>query len=242
MGFLADFWSAVWGDVTSRVSPSPVAALVPLAVVFVALAVPTLWHAVRHAVTIVHEAGHALVAVLLGRRVSGIRLHSDTSGLTTHAGDTRRLPLALVAFAGYPAAGVLGLGAAFALGDGWAYGVLWAFVAVLLLVLVQIRNVYGFVVMVVALGALGWVAWAAPLAWAVGVAYGLVWLLLLGAVRAVVELSRTRRRPGGGGSDADNLARLTRVPAGAWVGLFWLVTVACAVAGAWLIVGPLGLG
>jgi len=43
----------------------------------------------------------------------------------------------------------------------------------------------------------------------------------------------------GGGSDADALARLTRVPGVVWVALFWLVTVtvtvACALGGAWLM-------
>ena len=33
-----------------------------------------------------HEAGHALTAVLTGRRLTGIRLHSDTSGLTLSTG------------------------------------------------------------------------------------------------------------------------------------------------------------
>lgn len=40
------------------------------------------WRWVRLLVTITHEAGHALVALLTGRRLTGIRLHSDTSGLT----------------------------------------------------------------------------------------------------------------------------------------------------------------
>ena len=94
--------------------------------------------------------------------------------------------------------------------------------------------------------------WAAPDSWRVGVAYGVAsLLLLLGAVRAVVELHGTRRGSGGGDSDADALARLTRVPGVVcpawrarrgvpgvvWVALFWLVTVACAAAGAWFMVG-----
>jgi len=53
----------------------------------------------------------------------------------------------------------------------------------------------------------------------------------------VVELHGSRRGAGGGGSDADALARLTRVPGVVWVALFWLVTVACALGGAWFMVG-----
>ncbi|WP_236683564.1 M50 family metallopeptidase [Demequina aurantiaca] len=234
---IASFFSDLWADVTTQVVAVPVTALWPLAAVVVCLVVPLLWHVTRHVVTIAHEAGHALVAALLGREVRGIRLHGDTSGLTTHAGSSKRVPLALVAFAGYPAPAVLGLGAAALLGAGYAYALLWIVVVVLVLVLVQIRNVYGYLVMVLAVGGFGWLAWSAPDAWRVGVAYGVAWLLLLGAVRAVVELSRSRRTPAGRGSDADALARVTRVAGAVWVGVFWLVTVACAGAGAWLMLG-----
>jgi len=234
---MSDIIDTLWADVTSHVVAAPAVALWPLAAVVLSLAVPQLWHVVRHVVTIAHEAGHATVAALLGREVRGIRLHSDTSGLTTHAGSTKRLPLALTAFAGYTAPAVVGLAAAAVLHSGYAFGLLWAVVLLLVLVLVQIRNGYGFVVLVLAIGGFGWLAWSAPDSWRVGVAYGVAWLLLLGAVRAVVELHGSRRGTRGGGSDADALARLTRVPGMVWVALFWLVTVACAAGGAWLMLG-----
>ena len=41
------------------------------------------WRVARGVVTIAHEGGHALVAVLAGRGLVGIRLHADTSGVTT---------------------------------------------------------------------------------------------------------------------------------------------------------------
>jgi len=240
-----DIWDRLWSDITSTVEPTLVAALVPLAVVVFALAVPAVWHAVRHIVTIVHEAGHAVVAVLTGRRLSGIRLHSDTSGLTRSVGQHKRLPLALVALAGYPAPAILGVGAAALLGSGRPLAVLWGTVALLLAVLLQIRNVYGYLVVELAAGGLGWLAWSAPDVWRVGAAYAIAWLLLLGAVRAVVELSASRRRGQGSGSDADNLGALTHIRGGAWVALFWLVAVACAAAGAWLVLRqwlPISLG
>jgi len=227
----------VWADVTTQVVASTSTALWPLAAVMVCLLVPMLWHLVRHVVTIAHEAGHAAVAALLGRQVRGIRLHSDTSGLTSHAGSTKRLPLALVAFAGYSAPAVLGVGAAALLHAGYAFALLWVVVLGLVVMLVQIRNGYGLLVMVLAIGGFGWLAFAAPDPWRVGVAYGVSWLLLFGAVRAVVELSRSRRTPAGRGSDADALAQVTRVPGTLWVAVFWLVTVACAVGGAWLMIG-----
>lgn len=229
----------LWADVTAQITPTLTSALVPGVVVLVILAVPQLWAIARHVVTIAHEAGHAGVATVLGREVRGIRLHRDTSGLTTHYGSVKRLPLALTSFAGYPAPAVLGLGAAALLGAGYVNAVLWITVAVLVLVLVQIRNFFGFFVMLVTIGGFGWLAWSGPDALRVGVAYGLAWLLLLGSVRAVVELHTSRKVPAGRSSDADALARSTRIPGLVWVGVFWLVTVACAVAGAWLMLTDL---
>lgn len=228
-------WDQLWADVTTQVTPTLATALIPGAVVLLTLAIPQLWSIVRHVVTIAHEAGHAGVATLLGRKVRGIRLHADTSGLTTHYGSVKRLPLALTSFAGYPAPAVLGLGAAALLGAGYANALLWVAVVVLVLVLVQIRNVYGFFVMLVAIGGVGWLAWSGSDPLRVGVAYGLTWLLLLGSVRAVVELHTSRKVSAGRSSDADALAKSTRIPGLVWVAVFWLVTVACVVGGAWLM-------
>ena len=51
--------------------------------------VPPVWHFSRHVVTLVHEAGHAMVALLTGRRLNAVRLHSDTSGHTISSGRPR---------------------------------------------------------------------------------------------------------------------------------------------------------
>jgi hypothetical protein len=64
-------------------------------------------------------------------------------------------------------------------------------------------------------------------------AHLLTWFLLLAAPRAVFELQRSRRGGGGRGSDADQLGRLTNVPALLWVGTFGLVTLACLALGVW---------
>ncbi len=52
------------------------------------------------------------------------------------------------------------------------------------------------------------------------------WLLLVGGLRTTVELWSTRRRSRSRMSDADVLARLTRVPAPLWNALFVLVALA----------------
>src|SRR6202035_900115 len=40
------------------------------------------WPLSRTAVTIAHEGGHALVALAVGRRLDGVRVHRSTAGLT----------------------------------------------------------------------------------------------------------------------------------------------------------------
>src|SRR5215217_8170098 len=67
------------------------------------------WRFARNLVTIVHEAGHALAAVLVGRRLQGIKLHSDTSGVTVSRGKPEGPGMAFTAPAGYSAPGLLGL-------------------------------------------------------------------------------------------------------------------------------------
>ena len=59
--------------------------------------------------------------------------------------------------------------------------------------------------------------------------------MLLAAVRPVLELAASRRRGRAAGSDADQLAGLTRVPGVVWTSLFALVCLGCAGLGGWLL-------
>ena len=71
--------------------------------------------------------------------------------------------------------------------------------------------------MLVTAGAVFVVSYYAPAAVQAGFAYLAVWFLLFGGMRPVLELARGRARSWRGGSDADQLARMTGVPAGLWV-------------------------
>jgi hypothetical protein len=198
---------------------------------------PALWRRARHAVTIAHEGAHGLAALVTGRRLSGIRLHSDTSGLTVSAGRPTGAGMVLTAAAGYAGPGVFGLGAAALLAAGYAIGLLWALLALLVLLLVQIRNWYGLWSVLVT-GALVFVAtWWLPAVGQAAFAHGVTWFLLLAAPKTVLELQSKRRRRGGApDSDADQLARLTRLPGLVWVGVFLIVDVgALALGTRWLL-------
>lgn len=194
------------------------------------------WPVSRHLVTIAHEGAHGVAALLCGRRLAGIRLHSDTSGLTLSHGRPTGPGMVFTAAAGYVGPGLLGLGASYLLQAGHAVGVLWLALVLLAALLVQIRNFFGlYVVLVVAVGvfALSW--WAAP-SFQVVVAHVATWFVLLAAPRAVLELHVQRRGGRARTSDADVLARLTRIPGLVWVGVFWVVNVAALLlGGAWLL-------
>jgi hypothetical protein len=194
------------------------------------------WRLARNIVTIVHEAGHALVAVLAGRRLQGIQLHSDTSGVTVSRGRPAGPGMVLTSLAGYPAPAVLGLGFAGLLAAD-RITVLLAVAALLLLgVLVMVRNAYGVLSVVLTaagLAVLALVAGPQVQAWFV---YLITWFLLFGGVRPVFELQRKRSRGTARDSDADQLARLTGVPAVLWVLILVVIAVTClVVGGAWLL-------
>ncbi len=177
---------------------------------------PGSWPRVRLGVTVVHEAGHAVVALLVGRRLSGIRLHADTSGLTISRG--RRTGPGVVAMlaAGYLAPAAVGLGAAALLAAGRGMAMLWLLLLTTAVLLVWVRNLYGFAILVVVGVGVGLLTWYGDPQVQAGAAYLIAWLLLLAAPRPVVELLAAGRSRGRT-SDVDQLAALTRIPALVWM-------------------------
>jgi hypothetical protein len=233
-----DALSTFWDRVSATAPPLPAQWLLLSAVVAAVLVLaPAAWRHTRHAVTIAHEGAHGLAALLTGRRLAGIRLHSDTSGLTVSAGRPTGAGMVLTSAAGYTGPGLFGLGAAALLGAGYAVGLLWALLGLLALLLVQIRNWYGLWSVLVT-GALVLAAtWWLPAQGQAVFAHGVTWFLLLAAPKTVLELQAKRRRRGGApDSDADQLARLTGLPGLVWVGVFLLVDAAALVQGTrWLL-------
>ncbi|MEU2350667.1 M50 family metallopeptidase [Modestobacter sp. NPDC049651] len=199
---------------------------------------PRLWRPARTAVTIAHEGAHGLAALAAGRRLSGIRLHSDTSGLTVSAGRPTGPGMVLTCAAGYTGPGLFGLGAAALLGAGYAVGLLWVLLGLLALLLVQIRNWYGLWAVLVTGAVVLAATWWLPAAGQAAFAHAVTWFLLLAAPKTVLELQAKRRRGAAPDSDADQLARLTRLPGLCWVGVFLLVDVGALVLGTrWLLPG-----
>ena len=132
-------------DRITQVQPVPPLSIVTVTAVIAAVLVlwRRSWRVVRQAVTIAHEGGHALVAVLTGRRLRGIKLHSDTSGLTLTHGRYGGVGMTLALAAGYTAPSLLGLGGAALLAAGRLTLLLWLATALTVAMLVMVRNWFG---------------------------------------------------------------------------------------------------
>ncbi len=236
MSTLEDLWRRA-----STPTPPPDASTI-VVIMLVALAcVLFAWPAVRMAVTVCHEAGHAVAAALGGRSLDAIRLHSDTSGVTVTRGKAGGIGLIFTLLAGYPAASLVGVALAAVTGAGRAAAVLGLLVALLVLMLVKVRNLHGAVVVVGLAGALALAVLYAPdrtLGW---LTVWLAWLLLLAGPRPVLELALGPGRAAAV-SDAAQLARLTHLPRMVWIGLWLVGSLAALAAGVVLLLPELTHG
>ncbi|MFY1675232.1 M50 family metallopeptidase [Plantactinospora sp. WMMB334] len=233
---VTEFWDRLLG---AQPDPPPLLVLITGLVALAVVVTRVPWRIGRNAITIAHEGGHALAAVLTGRRLQGIRLHSDTSGLTLSSGRPTGPGMVFTLLAGYLAPSLVGLAGAWVLGGNRITLLLWVAVALLLAMLVMIRNVFGIVSIVVTTGVVLVVSLRASPEVQAAFAYTGVWFLLLGGVRPVGELQTLRRRGQLPQSDADQLAWLTRIPGLVWVGIFGAVNLIALLAGAALLAGPI---
>jgi hypothetical protein len=231
---VTDFWYKLLGA-----QPDPPGLLVLLTALagLLAVAFRPVWRIARNAVTIAHEGGHALFALLTGRRLRGIRLEFDTSGLTLSSGRPTGPGMMLTLLGGYIAPSLVGLLGAWLLGGNRITLLLWLAVVLLLLMLINIRNLFGVLSLVVTGAIVFAVSWYASPQVQAAFAYAGVWFLLFGGVRPVFELQSLRRRGRLPESDADQMAHVTHVPAIFWVGVFLIVNVAALIAGAFLLAG-----
>jgi hypothetical protein len=244
---VAVFWDRLIG---AQSAPPGWVVAASAAAALLIVASPRLWRMTRIAITIAHESGHAAASLLSGRKLEGIRLHADTSGETVSRGRRNGPGIVVTALAGYVTPPLLGVGACALLATHRVTLLLSLLLALLLVTLVMVRNMYGVLSVLVTAGALFAVIWLAGPALRAAFAYAVAWFLLFGGVRPVAELTRTRSRtvrlpPGRrlasgrgtpGMSDADQLAWLTRVPAGLWVTLFALVAIGAVALGARLLI------
>lgn len=186
--------------------------------------------ATTHVSTLAHELGHGLTAAALGGRITRLRMRPDGSGVAHTALPAGRPGRAfVVSAAGYFAPGVLALASMQATGAHLATLWLAYLVAVVAVMLVlAVRSWWGaFIAM--GLGAGGWaiiVLTPAPVD-ALAVA-GLAGVLAGGGV--VDAREQWRGRAGPVRSDAQAMARQSRLPVGVFAGLHLIAALLLAAA------------
>lgn len=183
-----------------------------------------IWAVSRNAITVVHEGGHAFVGILFGRRISGIKLHSDTSGVTISRGNPRGLGMVFTTAAGYTSPALLGLGIQYLSSSGrvlLGITILATFLAVIFL---SVRNFWGFLVVIPLLVGFYFTFLVSPEMQAFLLIF-IATFLTVASLKPIVELQILRRQREAEDSDADQLASLTLIPGVVWVGYFFLVSI-----------------
>lgn len=239
VGTAVDFIAERWGIAAD---PEPLRLGLLVAVVLALTLYPGSWRILSQASTIVHEMGHVFVAILTGRKVSGIRLHADSSGVTTSRGRGQGPGLLMTFLAGYPAPGVLAVGLTWLAVAGHSGAALTVFQVVLLLALLLSRNFVGILsclLAVLAVGAIWW--WNEPTVVVYTVA-GLGIFYALAGVRDTWGLCRIHASGRGksSGTDAAQAARAWRMlplPAWFWLLFFLVLSLGSAAVVGWMLFG-----
>ena len=223
---------------TPTAAPAAWVVLLATALGMVIAVHPSSWYRTRLLATWVHEAGHALVAIVTGRSVTAIRLEADTSGVTHHVGPVTGWGRVTTSLAGYPAPAVLGAAGLVALGSSHARWVVAGLIALVVLLAPVQRSWRGLLVTLL-LAVAGWALIQADTRVAAFALAALSGYLLAASPRTIVELHQARRYTNRGEqhSDADTLAGLTGIPAIVWEAVFLALTAGCAywAATSWLM-------
>ena len=203
--------------------------LLVLGLALLAVVLAPLWRVLRLGVTLVHELGHAVVGLAVGRRFTGFVLRGDMSGHAVTVGPARGLGRVATTWAGYPAPAVAGAGAVWLGAHGWAGAVLALVLLVLLGALVRVRSLLTAAVVLGVGAATAWTWWSGSDLVRAQVLVGAGLVLVVGAWRHLGAVAGSRDP----GSDAAVLARLTPVPR-----VLWLLGFAAVCAAAtWLAAG-----
>lgn len=212
--------------VTAAGAPPSIATVVVSGAI-AAILVLGLWSLVGHVITIAHEGAHAVTAVLLGGRITEVRLNRDRTGSTTSANALLRVP---VAAAGYLGPSAFGLVGSILIVHGKADGVLWISLVLLGLLLLTTANWFGRFVVVLTGGVLFVTLHDGSAGARLLVACAWVWLLLIGGLLHVWNHRH-------GGRDFADLRRMTRiVPPFVWAGVTLVVaSIALVASGTWLV-------
>lgn len=145
---------------------------------------PVTWSFVRYFSTMAHEGFHAIVDSTVGFRITGVRLNLlGAKGKTSVSGEASSFPSLML---GYLGPSAFGLAAAKLISVGHSDAVLWLSLGLLLLLLAQVRNIIGILLIAIAGYVIYIFARYGTVSRQTMAAYGIAWLLLLSGVRWVL--------------------------------------------------------
>lgn len=198
------------------------------------------WRLAQAWVTLAHELGHSVAALIVEGRVRRIRIGFDAGGDTewTDGGRGHRLSRAFVTWSGYPAPGLFAIMVALGVHLGQARAAL-AGVAVLVAVVTGawVRTVWGGVACLALVAGCGAAAVVGGTP-AVAVGGALVATWAIGGVRSALHVAGRARA--GDGSDPAGMAEVLWLPVAFWSATMVVAAVAAA-AGSAVLVAPLVL-
>lgn len=170
--------------------------------------------------TMLHEAGHAFITLLVSGEVIAVNLFADTSGTTVTKAKNRFLQI-LIAAAGYPASAITGFIFLFLLSKGYNLSILFVLASIaLLLMVLSIRNGYGLFwagtfslinLLLIYFNSQQWIYMGAAF-------FSLI--ILTDSVLSVVTLFVLSIKTPNKAGDATNLQKFTSIPAVIWSLLF----------------------
>ncbi len=182
-------------------------------------AVP-LWRFTTHAITIAHEGGHALFGLLFGRAITKITVTTGGGGSTHFGAGGGWLAVVMSFLAGYLGPSIFGLAGAWMLvNDVPPRVVLLTTLVFMAMLLLMVRNPFGFIAVPLTAAVIWAVAMRAEPEAQLVFAYIWVWFLLMGGARQIPELYR--HWLGGGEPDTVVLSKSTGLSTAFFVAFFW---------------------
>ncbi|WP_250003131.1 M50 family metallopeptidase [Actinoplanes sp. M2I2] len=196
-------------------------------------AVP-LWRFTTHAITIAHEGGHAMFGALTGLFVKKITVERGGGSTSFRQEKWGFVPTLAAGLAGYLGPSIFGLAGAWMLvHDISPRSVLLMTLVLMAMLLVMVRNFFGFLAVPLT-GAMVWaVAMRASEDVQLVFTYIWVWFLLMGGTRQIPELFSVWK--GGGEPDTGVLAKATGLSTAFFVAFFWLGSMAALIYGGVLL-------
>jgi hypothetical protein len=187
--------------------------------------IPVLGKYFRSVNTLIHEAGHVFVTLLLSGEVIAVNLFADTSG-TTVTKAKGKFAQAMIALAGYPVSALTGWLCLFFLYKGYNLYILFILTSIALIIMIlSLRNVYGlfwagtFVVLNLLIIYFN----NNTLIYAFAAFYSVI-IFTDAVISSVVLFVISIKQPKKAG-DATNLNKVTRLPAAFWAILLLAFTI-----------------